>query len=212
MLSLVGRARPQGLLGQQFRAISTSTKRTNSASPVQMLPPLPPPEFEADGSPRKYPLYAAIHEHGYDWENWAFKGEGIWHTSYYGDLAIDYSAYSAWVQSMPVWVMGPFMLFCVLTFVAIFQKAGTIGIKPKRYTIEWQQAMKERERVENSNPVTRYLDRRVAERGWHLPLGDVLPFTGHVIWMSNSHDHDWREARGLPDLREGVMWDYKVRE
>lgn len=34
------------------------------------------------------------------------------------------------------------------------------GIKPKRFTTEWMLANKERERAENSNPMTRYLDRR----------------------------------------------------
>ena len=38
-------------------------------------------------------------------------------------------------------------------------------------------ATKERERVENSNPVTRYLDRRVAERG-HARLVATLDNLG----------------------------------
>ncbi len=67
--------------------------------------------------------------------------------------------------------------FCVLLFCNVAQKTGNIGIKPKRYTIDWCQATKERERVENSNPVTRYLDRRVAERGWHVCFADYMPYS-----------------------------------
>ena len=41
--------------------------------------------------------------------------------------------------------------------MAVVQNAGSIGIKLERYTIEWMQAIEERERIENTNPVSRYL-------------------------------------------------------
>merc|ERR1719324_1932759 len=72
-------------------------------------------------------------------------------------------------------------------------KWNKIGIKPKRYTIEWVAATKERERIENTNPVTRYLDRRREERGGVWIAQYNLPWHPYWMWMSNSHDLDFPE-------------------
>merc|ERR1712194_819574 len=64
-----------------------------------------------------------------------------------------------------MWVVSPFLTLWAIVVMVIFQNSGSIGIKPKRYTIEWMQAIRERERQENTNPVTRYLDRRRTDRG-----------------------------------------------
>merc|ERR1712113_1083478 len=58
---------------------------------------------------------------------------------------------------------------------------------------EWMQTTKERERQENTNPVTRYLDRRRNERGGTFIAQYHLPWHPYFIWMGNSHDPDYPE-------------------
>merc|ERR1712107_676199 len=140
-------------------------------------------EFEPDGTPKKYPLHQPIWDHGYDWEHWSLLPAGVFHTVYYGDFAQDYPPYWAWLQKFPMWVVTPFLTLWAITTMVIFQNAGSTGIKPKRYTIEWMQATKERERQENTNPVTRYLDRRPHGAWRHLDravrrVPRVLPAQG----------------------------------
>lgn len=197
------------LLNQSKSFHSLTKPKLRGYPPVSTLPPLPPPEWEADGSPRRYPLSITINEHGYTWEHWHIRDCGIYHTVYHAELAVDMTPHGAWMCSVPVWVGCPILL--AFTFLAIvsLKNAGNIGIKPKRYTIDWVMAMKERERCENSNPITRYLDRRVAERGHHLYVGDYLPYGYYFPWMHHSFDHEWREERGMADLREGGKWSYK---
>jgi len=115
---------------------------------------------------------------------------GVFHTVYYGDLAKDYSPYAAWMQSYPIWVGAPVGLLALLVIMNFIQNAGSIGIKPKRYTMEWIRAEKERERAENSNPVTRYLDRRKAERGWNPLASHYLPQHPFFPYMKDVHDWD----------------------
>merc|ERR1711862_476030 len=126
-------------------------------------------EYEPDGSPKKYPLHQPLWDHGYDWEHWSLIPAGVFHTVYYADFAQDFPPYWAWLQKFPLWVGAPFLILGVFVLSMILQNAGSIGIKPKRYSIEWIQANRERERQENTNPVTRYLDRRrqsEAASGW----------------------------------------------
>ena len=80
-------------------------------------------------------------------------------------------------------------------------KFQTIGVKPLRFTPEWVECAKERERQENNNPVTRYLDRRALERGPRLNLSYWCPTDNYFPWMWTTHDHDVREEKGYPDLR-----------
>merc|ERR1719394_1009205 len=108
--------------------------------------------------------------------------------------------------------MTPFLTLWAVVVMVIFQNAGSIGIKPKRYTIEWMQATKERERQENTNPVTRYLDRRRTERGGTWIAQYTLPWHPYWVWMSTSHDDDlpkpgsphlhWQDSLKQPFVKE----------
>jgi len=180
-----------------LRGVASSPARFGGGPPFLHVPPPPPPEFMPDGSPKKYPLHQPIWEHGYDWEHWSLQPAGVFHTVYWGDFAQDYSPYMAFIQKFPIWVGAPF--FCLAVFIGsnIFQNMGSIGIKPKRYTVEWEEAQRERERAENTNPVTRYLDRRRSERGWNLILGNVLPYNPYFYYVKNSHDWDYLESKGI---------------
>merc|ERR1712137_1043647 len=114
-----------------------------------------------------------------------------------GDLVQDYPPYWAWIQKFPMWCVAPWLTLWAITFMVIFQNYGGIGIKPKRYTIEWMQATKERERIENCNPVTRYLDRRRAERGSIWLAQYHLPWHPYFMWMNDTHDPDFPEFNAL---------------
>merc|ERR1719195_1657416 len=192
------------------RSIASSVPRLGGSPPFLHLPPPPPPEFEPDGSPKKYPLHQPIWDHGYHWEHWTLIPAGVFHTVYYGDFAQDYPPYWAWLKSYPMWVMGPILSLGAIFMMVIVQNAGSIGIKPKRYTIEWIQATKERERIENTNPVTRYLDRRRTERGvtWFAQYN--LPWHPYWIWMQHSHDPDYPEYYLETPPRPGLHYEDKM--
>jgi len=170
--------------------------RHGGSAPLITVPPPPPLEYEEDGTPRKYPLYQPIYNHNYTWENWTLMPAGVFHTVYFGDLAKDCSPYQAWIQSYPFWVGTPVGLLAIVIAMNFIQNAGSIGIKPKRYTLEWIEASKERERVENNNPVTRYHDRRRAERGMNFVLGDYLPYHPSQPYIKNAHDWEYLEEKG----------------
>ena len=57
-------------------------------------------------------------------------------------------------------VVAPCGLVIALTLANLILYMRFMGIKPKYYTPEWSMAMRERERIENTNPCYRYLDRR----------------------------------------------------
>lgn len=176
--------------------MATSAVRFGGGPPFLHLPPPPPPEFEPDGSPKKYPLHQPIWDHGYDWEHWSLQPAGVFHTVYWGDFAPDYSPYNAHFQQYPIWVGAPWVMFGIFFISNIFQNTGSVGIKPKRYTPEWEEAQKERERAENTNPVTRYLDRRRSERGGHIIAGNYLPYNPYFFYMKGAHDWDLLEEKG----------------
>merc|ERR1711862_626647 len=88
---------------------------------------------------------------------------------------------------------APFLVLWAICTMILVQNGGSIGIKPKRYTIEWMQANKERERIENTNPVSRYLDRRKYERAGNWLAQYTLPWHPYFIWMRDSHDPDFPE-------------------
>lgn len=140
--------------------------------PVVVLPPLPPPEFEADGAPRKYPLNQQIMVHPYRWEKWGMDRVGVFHTMYLGERGGDYDPHMAWLGSKKIWFALAYWMIMGSTVVLLWRFAMMFGIKPLRYTIEWMEAAKERERQENANPVTRYLDRRNAERGFMFHMSE----------------------------------------
>merc|ERR1719473_2632161 len=173
-------------------------KRAFAFAPYTHPPPPPPPEFEPDGSPRKYPLQQPVYDHGYNWETWKLMPVGMFHTVYIGEFARDLAPHWAWLGSFPPWVGVPIAVVFGIITANLIQNLGSIGIKPKRFTPEWQARLKDRERAENTNPVTRYLDRRRAERGPH-PLGsDYYPIHPYFVWMYNAHDPD----AAIPDAEE----------
>ena len=183
-------------IGRRGMNSSLLQKRfTYSESIFAGMPPPPPKEFLADGvTPKKYPLIQPVYDHGVKWEQWAYHPAGMFHSVYIGEKSEHLSWFKAWVRSLPVWVAFP-VLFCSLWSTAYcLLNFRYIGVKPKRYTPEWINAAKERERAENTNPVTRYMDRRRRERGPHFVLGNVLPFHQYFIWMRNSHDYEAAEA------------------
>merc|ERR1712228_363593 len=65
------------------------------------------------------------------------------------------------------------------------------GPLPERW--EHRHQTEERERIENTNPVTRYLDRRRNERGGVWIAQYNLPWHPYWLWMSASYDHDFPE-------------------
>ncbi|OEH80525.1 hypothetical protein cyc_07811 [Cyclospora cayetanensis] len=156
--SRLGTGRSFPLIVPTIRCIATHSPHLHAPSP-------PPREFNADGSPKVYRLTQTTYNHKYDWERWHLAPVGVFHTVYKGQFAKDSPAHYAWllqynmlVASVPVLLLSLSVGFMVATF-------SLIGIKPKRYTKDWMLANKERERAENSNPMTRYLDRRRKERG-----------------------------------------------
>mmetsp|Transcript_5086 Transcript_5086/g.12198 ORF Transcript_5086/g.12198 Transcript_5086/m.12198 type:complete len:226 (+) Transcript_5086:58-735(+) len=188
-----GSRQSQAIARAGTRTIATSAPRFGGFPPFLHSPPPPPAEFEPDGSPKKYPLHQPIWDHGYTWENWTLKPCGVFHTVYMGDFAQDYPPYWAWLQSIPTWVVIPCLALWAITTMVVVQNAGSFGIRPKRYTIEWLMATKERERIENTNPVTRYLDRRRTERGSTWILQYSMPWHPFWMWMHTTHDPDYPE-------------------
>merc|ERR1711924_139534 len=65
--------------------------------PFTHLPSMPPPEFEPDGSPKKYPLQQPIYDRGYNWETWKLMPVGMFHTVYIGEFARDLPPHWAWL-------------------------------------------------------------------------------------------------------------------
>merc|ERR1739848_420518 len=106
-------------------------------------------EFEPDGSPKKYPLQQPIYDHGYNWETWKLMPVGMFHTVYIGEFARDLPPHWAFLGSIPPWAGIPVAVMFGILFANMIQNLGSIGIRPKRFTPEWQGMMKERERAEN---------------------------------------------------------------
>lgn len=157
-------------------------------------PPPPPKEYLADGvTPKKYPLVQSVYDHGIQWERWSYQPAGLFHTVYFGDFSRNQSWFKAWMNSLPTWVSLPLFFSVVWTSSYVLLNIRHIGVKPKRFTPEWVAAMKERERAENTNPVSRYMDRRRRERGPHFVLGNVLPYHQYYVWMRDSHDYEAAE-------------------
>ncbi|CEM07841.1 unnamed protein product [Vitrella brassicaformis CCMP3155] len=152
------------------------------------MPAPPPREYNPDGTPRKYRLMMWTYDHPYDWERWVIFPEGCFHTYYYGTFARDLPWYTAWWASFPLYatLLPTIVFFYLLASFGV--QGGAIGVKPKRYTVEWQEAEKERDRAENANPCTRYLERRRKERGSNWLLADFMPKHPYWPYMRNHHD------------------------
>ncbi|KAF4696063.1 hypothetical protein FOZ60_002294 [Perkinsus olseni] len=169
--------------------------------PVFMqFPPPPPKEYLADGTPKTYPLHQPVFDHGYTWEHWYMTNAGVFHTVYYGEFAKDFPWRWGFLAEKPFWVGAPIVVLGVLCLGHIIQTMGQIGVKPKRYTPEWVEATKERERAENTNPVTRYLDRRRAERGPYYLMSNVLPYHPHFLREKDRELAAQLEAEGKLDM------------
>lgn len=158
-------------------------------------PHAPPREFNADGTPKKYRLNQFTYDHKYDWERWTLMHAGVFHTVYMAEFAKDLPWYWAWLGQFPVWVGVIPVCMTALIFMILVQNLGSIGIRPKRFTVEWIEASKERDRAENSNPVTNYLDRRRAERGPNWLLQDYMPHHPYFLWMRDHHDTELLRAK-----------------
>lgn len=123
---------------------------------------------------------------------------GVFHTVYKGVFAQDMPWYWAVYGNYPPIIALPIASLLLFTAACVVGFGGTIGIKPKRYTVEWLEAQKERDRIENSNAVTNYLDRRRKERGSHWLLKEYMPEHVYFLWMGSNH-HDTELLRNRED-------------
>ncbi|KAF8819570.1 Cg8 family protein, partial [Cardiosporidium cionae] len=167
------------------------------------IPPPPPREFNTDGTPKKYRLTQTVYDHKYDWERWSLMPAGVFHTVYFGEFGRDLPPLLAWLLNYPLAIsVIPFGIFCYFVSYVI-SNMGCIGVRPKRYTIEWMEASKERDRAENTNPFTRYLDRRRKERGPHWLLEDFMPTHPHFLFLDRYY-HDTELLRKRQELKDNA--------
>lgn len=154
------------LIGGNFLPSLVSGARSIATHSPHLHTPSPPPrEFNPDGSPKVYRLTQTTFNHKYDWQRWHLVPVGVFHTVYKGQFAKDSPVHYAWLlQYNMILASIPLLLFSI-SVASMIVHFSVLGIKPRRYTLEWMLANKERERAENSNPMTRYLDRRRQERG-----------------------------------------------
>lgn len=174
-------------------------RRYVASQPLGINIPDPPPrEYLPNGEPKTYRLNQRYYNHKYDWERWTLRPAGVFHTYVYGEFAKDHKPLLAWLLQYPIpLAFIPYFLFAFgLSFA--FHHISYLGIKPKRFTVEWVEANKERERAENTNPITRYLDRRRKERGPHWILEDFLPSHPCYLHMSKYH-HDTELLRKMEE-------------
>ncbi|EPR62616.1 Cg8 family protein [Toxoplasma gondii TgCatPRC2] len=166
----------------------SGAKRQIANLPYHSQVPSPPPrEYNPDGSPKVYRLNQISYDHNYDWERWSFLPVGVFHTAYRGVFARDSRPLQAFLLQYHTAVIAvPIFLLITFTTFAVCS-VGTYGIRPKRFTIEWMEASKERDRAENSNPCTRYLDRRRKERGPNWIVEDFLPTHPFFVNMGRFH-------------------------
>lgn len=161
--------------GNTLALVISGRRSIATHSPHLHVPSPPPREFNADGSPKVYRLTQTTYNHKYDWQRWHLAPVGVFHTVYKGQFAKDSPAHYAWLLQHNMIVAAVPLLLFSLSVGFMVTTLSLIGIKPKRYTLEWMLANKERERAENSNPMTRYLDRRRKERGSNWLPEKYLP-------------------------------------
>ncbi|AFZ79163.1 hypothetical protein BEWA_020090 [Theileria equi strain WA] len=159
--------------------------------PIDYLPPPPPKEFNEDGTPKRYRNALPVYNHKYNWENWTLKPAGVFHTVLVGEFGRQHKSWVAYILQFPAHIMAIPSILVIFTIAFIIQNAFLIGIKPKRYTIEWINASKERDLAENTNPISRYLDRRRSERGTNWILKNYLPSHPYFVFLGDYyHDPD----------------------
>eukprot|EP00922_Rhytidocystis_sp_ex-Travisia-forbesii_P009022 GHVS01013161.1.p1 GENE.GHVS01013161.1~~GHVS01013161.1.p1 ORF type:complete len:241 (-),score=37.39 GHVS01013161.1:231-953(-) len=186
---------PSCLSSSPFLSRGLGAVRGAVIPPHISMPAPPPREFNVDGTPKRYRLNQKIYEHNYTFERWWVHQVGVFHTVYHVDFAQAVPPFRAWLRSFNLTTMVIIKLsYCALIAVA-YLFLPLIGIKPKYFTPEWQEAMKERDRAENSNAIQCYLDRRRKERGPHWLgrehwYGSVLEYN-----TRNSHDFEAQQTR-----------------
>eukprot|EP00922_Rhytidocystis_sp_ex-Travisia-forbesii_P015255 GHVS01022767.1.p1 GENE.GHVS01022767.1~~GHVS01022767.1.p1 ORF type:complete len:291 (+),score=32.25 GHVS01022767.1:100-873(+) len=175
---------------------SVGSLRWFAVVPPHISMPAPPPrEYNADGSPKRYRLNQKIYEHNYTFENWWVKQVGVFHTIYHVDFAQAVTPFRAWMRTFNLTTMVIIKLSYCLLISLVYLFGPLVGLKPKYFTIEWQEAMKERDRAENSNSIQCYLDRRRKERGSHW-LGKEHLFGSPMEYSTyDLHDVDAQQAR-----------------
>ncbi|KAK1442858.1 hypothetical protein BgAZ_303760 [Babesia gibsoni] len=156
-----------------------------SVPPIHHLPPPPPREFNADGTPKKYRNSKHVYNHRWNWEHWTLRPAGVFHTVLVGEFGRQHKPWVAWVLQYPAYVVAVPSVLAVFTLAFLFQNMMLIGVKPKRYTIEWIEAQQERELAENTNPISRYLDRRRSERGPNWMLRNYMPSHPHFFHLGD---------------------------
>ncbi|XP_952419.1 uncharacterized protein TA12410 [Theileria annulata] len=162
-----------------------------SLPPIHNLPPPPPREFNPDGTPKKYRNVKPVYNHKYNWEHWTLRPAGVFHTVLVGEFGRQHRAWVAWILQFPTYIAAIPCIFIVFVAAFLIQNSFLIGIKPKRYTIEWINAEKERALAENTNPVTRYLERRRSERGTNWALKNYMPSHPYFLFLGDYyHDPD----------------------
>eukprot|EP00916_Digyalum_oweni_P019817 GHVL01033079.1.p1 GENE.GHVL01033079.1~~GHVL01033079.1.p1 ORF type:complete len:229 (+),score=30.53 GHVL01033079.1:25-711(+) len=166
-----------------------SVRNYNYGGWACFTPPPPPKEYNPDGTPKIYRLNQKTFKHPFQWERWEIKQVGMFHTVYMGRFGIDMGDYFAWLLSFPIWMSCIIMMCISCTISLTLLHLPIIGVLPKHLTEEWMIAVKERDRAENINPVSRYLDRRRAERGSHWIGQDFVPYTKY-IFHANKHKPD----------------------
>ncbi|UKK02184.2 Cg8 protein [Theileria orientalis] len=162
-----------------------------SLPPVHNLPPPPPREYNEDGTPKRYRNARKVYGHKYNWEHWTLRPAGVFHTVLVGEFGRQLNPFLAWCGQFPPLVVGIPATLLVFVLAFLLQNSFLIGVKPKRYTVEWVNASKERALAENTNPVTRYLDRRRRERGMNWILQNYLPSHPYFALLGEYyHDPD----------------------
>ncbi|ORM40806.1 uncharacterized protein BXIN_2267 [Babesia sp. Xinjiang] len=179
-VTVVLRLRPQGPYSGVLikRAFATTP-------PIHHLPPPPPKEFNADGSPKKYRNSKPVYNHKFNWEYWTLRPAGVFHTVLVGEFGRQHKPWTAWVLQYPIYIVAIPSVLTIFTLAFLFQNMMLIGVKPKRYTIEWIEAQKERELAENTNPISRYLDRRRSERGTNWMLRNYMPSHPYFLFLGD---------------------------
>eukprot|EP00388_Colpodella_angusta_P016102 GDKJ01039914.1.p1 GENE.GDKJ01039914.1~~GDKJ01039914.1.p1 ORF type:complete len:200 (+),score=47.58 GDKJ01039914.1:1-600(+) len=190
-------AKPMAVLGRRT-FVSLTHPRCATFIPGMYAHPPPAKEFNADGTPKKYRLQQFIYNHNFTWERWTLEPAGVFHTVYKGVFAQDMPWYWAVYGNYPPIISLPISSVLLFTAACVIAFGGTIGIKPKRFTVEWLEAQKERDRIENSNAVTNYLDRRRKERGSHWLMKEYMPEHSYFLWMGSNH-HDTELLRNRED-------------
>ncbi|GFE54759.1 CG8 [Babesia ovis] len=153
--------------------------------PIHHLPPPPPKEFNEDGTPKRYRNSKAVYKHRFNWEFWTLRPAGVFHTVLVGEFGRQHKPWAAWVLQYPIYVLAIPSVLTIFSIAFLIQNMMLIGVKPKRYTVEWIEAQKERELAENTNPITRYLDRRRRERGSTWMLRHYMPSHPYYLFLGD---------------------------